>query len=105
MFSTIVVMGYGVFTMVGGVIGFVKAKSVASLVAGVGCGLALIACALGMQQGNRVSAMAAIAIAVLLGARFFMTWRHRHRLMPDFLMGLLSAITVLLVGLSLVFQG
>lgn len=102
--STIVIL-YGAFTMVGGLIGFVKAKSVASLVAGVGCGMALIACALGMQRGNRVSAMAVMAIAVLLGARFLMTWRHRRRLMPDLLMVLFSAVTLLLVGLSLIVEG
>ena len=100
--AAVAVMVYGVFTAVGGVIGYVKAKSTASLIAGLGCGVALVVCALGMQRGSLVSALASGGIAVLLGARFFMTWRQRRRLMPDLLMVLLSMATVCLVALSLV---
>ena len=99
--STVAVMLYGVFTMVGGVIGYVKAKSAASLMAGLGCGIALIVCALGMQRGSLASALASLGIAVLLGTRFFMTWRQRRRLMPDLIMVLFSMATVCLVTLSL----
>lgn len=102
MWAAVVVILYGLFTMGGGLIGFVKAKSVASLTAGVGCGMVLLACAIGMQHGGRVFAMAAMAIAVALGTRFFMTWRRRRRLMPDLLMVLFSAVTVLVAGRSLI---
>lgn len=102
--SIVAVMLYGIFTIVGGISGYVKAKSAASLMAGGGSGIALIACALGMQRGSVMSAMGSLGIAVLLGARFFMTWRQRHRLMPDLLMVLLSGATGFLIVLSLVID-
>ena len=98
---------YGVFTLVGGIIGYVKAKSRASLIAGGICGLALIACAKGMAYGDSLGGIAsfgALLIALVLGTRFFMTWRRTRRLMPDLLMMIFSMATLAAVGLALVPQ-
>ena len=100
--AVIVVGGYGAFSLIGGVIGYLKAKSQASLVAGSVSGALLLVCAYGIQHGSRAAAVGALLIALALGGRFFSTWRRTHRLMPDLLMVLLSLATVAAVGMRLV---
>lgn len=99
--AVVVTFLYGIFSLAGGVIGFVKAKSKASLIAGTISGLALLASAYGMGQGSRPAAAASLVIAFLLGARFLGTWHKNHRLMPDLLMVLFSASTL---GVVIYFQ-
>lgn len=98
------VTALGVFSLVGGVIGFVKARSRASLIAGGFSGLLLLMCAhvLSSQQGPQGAALAASGLVALsLGIRFFTTWRQHRRLMPDLVMVLLSAVTVWTVGMEI----
>ena len=100
--AVIVVGCYGAFSLVGGVIGHVKAKSRASLIAGSISGVALLACAAGISQGSRAAAAGALLVALALGGRFAETWRRTHRLMPDLLMALLSLATLAAVGAHLI---
>ena len=98
MMATAVVGLYGLFSLVGGAIGYVKAGSRASLAAGSASGLLLLLCAFGIQQGRVAAAIGSLAIALALGGRFIGTWRRTRRLMPDLLMILLSLSTVAAVG-------
>lgn len=91
---------YGVMTLVGGVIGFVKAKSRASLIAGGVAGLLLLACAAGLGSGSRAALWGSQLIALALGIRFIGTYRRTRRVMPDLLMIVLSITTLLAVGLT-----
>ncbi|MBI2885331.1 MAG: TMEM14 family protein [Candidatus Omnitrophica bacterium] len=93
-----IVAAYGAFSIVGGIIGYVKAKSAASLLAGVASGSLLLLCAYGMAQGLRAPVLASLGIALALGARFLGTWLKNHRLMPDLLMVLFSALTAIAAG-------
>ena len=93
-----IVAFYGLFSLVGGMIGYLKAKSTASLIAGSISGVLLILCAYGMGHGSRAAALGSLAMAFVLGARFLGTWLKHHRVMPDLLMVLFSAATVLAVG-------
>lgn len=97
-----IVAAYGIWSLVGGAIGYVKAKSVPSLVAGSVSGALLLVCAYGIAQGSRLSALGSLVIALALGARFVGTWLKKRRLMPDLLMILFSAATVLAVVVVLV---
>ena len=99
--TTAVVASYGLFTLVGGVIGYVKAKSFASLMAGVASGLFVLICAAGIARGSRSAAWAVVLVALSLGLRFFGAWRKNHRLMPDLLMVILSIVALLAVGMVL----
>ena len=94
LFPVIVVIAYGIFCEIGGVIGYVKAKSTASLIAGSLSGLVLFGCAWLLNQGNRAGAIGSLAVAVLLGGRFLMAWMRTKRLMPDLLMIAWSAATI-----------
>ena len=101
MLSTTVVLIYGMFNVVGGLIGYLKAKSTASLMAGSIAGLVLLGCAYALSHGSQAAAIASLIVALALGTRFAMTWRRTHRVMPDLIMVALSLVTLLAVGWTL----
>ena len=102
--ATIVVGLYGAFSLMGGVIGYLKAKSQASLLVGSIAGALLLVCASGIHHGSRAAAVGALLIALVLGGRFLGTWRRTRRLMPDLVMVLLSLATLASVAASPVFR-
>ena len=99
--TVLIVMVYGLFTVSGGVIGYLNAKSRASLIAGSLCGLVLLAAAYHIRQGNPAAPVVVIVVAFLLGGRFAMTWRKNRRLAPDLLMIVLSVVALLAGGFEL----
>ena len=92
--AVILLIIYGAFCEIGGVIGFVKAKSAASLIAGGVSGLILLICAWLLYQGIRAGALVSLIVSVLLGGRFLMTWLRTKKLMPDLVMVVFSAVTI-----------
>ena len=99
--TIVVVIAYGLFCLVGGIIGYAKAKSRASLIAGIISGIVLFVSAYGMTEGIRIASFVVLIAAVLLGVRFLKTWMKTRRLMPDLLMILLSLVTLIVVGLDM----
>ncbi|MBI3999506.1 MAG: TMEM14 family protein [Candidatus Omnitrophica bacterium] len=97
---TLVVVVYGLFTLAGGIIGYVKAKSKASLIAGSIAGILLLGCAYGFMQGVRACYWISLIVALLLGIRFSKKWMVTRRVMPELLMMILSALTFIVVGLQ-----
>ena len=100
--TVVLVATYGIVTLIGGAIGYLKAKSTASLVAGTISGSLLLVCAYGISRESLLATVGSLVIALLLGGRFFSTWRRTHRLMPDLIMLVLSVVTLIVVGLSFV---
>ena len=99
---TVVVVGlFGLFSLVGGLIGYFKAGSMASLLAGSLSGLILLVSAYGVSKGNQFFAYLALVVALLLGGRFFMTLIKGFKIMPDLLMVILSVATIIMVGIYL----
>ena len=96
--TVIFLVVYGMFCEIGGIIGFIKVKSTASLIAGGISGLILLICAWLLHQGSRLGAIGSLVVAVLLGGRFLMTWLRTKKLMPDLLMIAFSAVTLMVVG-------
>ena len=99
-----IVAAYGLFSLVGGVIGYVKAKSAASLIAGGVSGALLLLCAYGIGQQQHAALIGSLVIALALGGRFAGTWFQKRRLMPDLLMVLFSVAVALAVGSALLSQ-
>ena len=100
--AVVIVTVFGLFSLVGGVRGYVKAQSKASLIAGSIAGVALLGCAFGIAKGSGIASLASLGIALLLGGRFLGTWLKKRRILPDLLMILFSLATFVVVGLELI---
>lgn len=86
---------FGLLTIVGGVIGYVKAGSTASIVAGGISGIALIIAAF-LLPGNVVLGLAiAGVVSILLAGRFIPAFMSTGKIMPAGLMAILSLIGVI----------
>ncbi|MEY2481514.1 MAG: hypothetical protein QOK24_42 [Verrucomicrobiota bacterium] len=87
---------FGLLTIVGGVIGFVKAGSTASIIAGSISGIALIVAAF-VLPGNLVLGLAiAGLVSILLAGKFIPAFLKTGQVMPAGLMSLLSVIGLIL---------
>jgi uncharacterized membrane protein (UPF0136 family) len=93
--------GFGALTIAGGVMGFVKAKSRASLIAGSISGLLLIAAGYLVGANGRIGLIVGLGISAALAARFVMTYRKSKKLMPAGLMAVLGIAGVVLTALAL----
>jgi uncharacterized membrane protein (UPF0136 family) len=89
---------YGVLIALGGLMGYVKAKSVPSLIAGGLCGLILIACGFLMQSGQSSALPVALAVTVVLILNFGMKFMSSKGGMPG---GIAVLSIVALVGMLL----
>jgi uncharacterized membrane protein (UPF0136 family) len=92
---------YGILVLAGGIMGYVKANSMPSLIAGGVSGVLLIGAALAMMRGMyQIGWFIAIAVAVLLLVRFGIASMSNFKMMPGGLMIILSliAIIALVVG-------
>ncbi|MFN2456273.1 MAG: TMEM14 family protein [Pyrinomonadaceae bacterium] len=100
--TALIILVYGVLVFAGGVIGYVKANSRASLAAGSISGVLLIASAVAMMRGGSypLGWWLALIVAVLLLARFGLAAMSNFKMMPGGLMIVLSiiAIIALLMG-------
>ena len=81
---------YGVLLIVGGAMGYVKAKSVPSLVAGVVCGVIIIIVGLNYisHDAPYVALLVALVLIFLMGRRYLVT----RKAMPALLIVVLSVI-------------
>jgi uncharacterized membrane protein (UPF0136 family) len=99
--TAIIVWIYGVLMGVGGVIGYLKVRSKASLLSGVGFGLMLLASGYGVWQSSRDSLVASAVIAALLVAIFAVRLMKTRRFMPAGVLAVLSLVALIVFGLAL----
>lgn len=90
-----VVLVYGILVIAGGVMGYAKAQSKPSLIAGGLFGTIAIAGALLMLRQSAIGYYISLAAAVLLLAFFSRRFSATKKFMPSGLMMALSLITVL----------
>jgi uncharacterized membrane protein (UPF0136 family) len=88
----IVLWIYIVLLVAGGVTGFIKAKSKASLIASLAFAIALILCALGLVGISYAADIVLLILLVFFGRRF----AKSRKFMPGGLMALLTAVTLVL---------
>jgi uncharacterized membrane protein (UPF0136 family) len=89
-FASMAALAYGLLAIVGGVLGYLQAKSKISLLAGCGCGALLLASALVQSQGQIWGLMAAIGVTAILMIAFTLRFVKTQKFMPAGLMLLLG---------------
>jgi len=89
----IIVWVYAVLMAVGGVFGYFKVHSKASLISGVGFGLMLVFSGYGVWQGRREELVASAIIAASLVVIFAIRVLKTRRFMPAGALALLSVVT------------
>ena len=85
---------FGLLTIVGGVIGYVKVGSTISIISGAIAGIALIVAAYLLPGNVALGLIIAGVVSVLLAGRFIPHFMKSGKVMPDALMAVLSAIGV-----------
>ncbi len=86
---------FGLLTIVGGVIGFVKAGSTASIIAGSISGILLFVAAFLLPQNLAVGLILAGVVSILLAGRFVPAFLKTGQAMPAGLMSVLSVLGVI----------
>jgi uncharacterized membrane protein (UPF0136 family) len=86
---------FGLLTIAGGIVGYAKAGSVASIIAGAITGVLLLVAAFLLPE-HRVAGLAtALVVSFLLAAQFVPKFLRTGRVMPAGLMSVLSVIGII----------
>ena len=86
---------FGVLTVAGGVVGYVKAGSVASIIAGSITGVLLLVAAFLLPEHRAIGLATAFIISLLLAAQFAPKFIRTGRVMPAAMMSILSVIGII----------
>jgi uncharacterized membrane protein (UPF0136 family) len=93
--------GFGVVTIAGGVMGFVKAKSRPSLIAGTISGGLLLAAGYLVGTSGRLGLLLGLGVSAALAARFVTSYRKSKKIMPAGVMAVLGIAGMVLTILAL----
>ena len=86
---------FGILTVVGGVVGYIKAGSVASIIAGSITGVLLLVAAFLLPEHHAIGLATALIVSLLLAAQFIPKFLKTGRMMPAGLMSVLSVIGII----------
>ncbi len=98
MLATLTSVVYGGLVLAGGITGYRKARSRASLVAGLVSAAFLLLAAILILRGDPIGPRLAMAVALLLLVFFAMRWLKGGKFMPAGLMVVSSAIALALLA-------
>jgi uncharacterized membrane protein (UPF0136 family) len=101
--AALISMVYGALIALGGIMGYVSKKSVASLIAGGLCGVILILCGYLLKSGQKSALPVALLITILLLGRFGSGFVKNGDWMPNGVVSILSIAA--LVGMVLASRG
>jgi uncharacterized membrane protein (UPF0136 family) len=85
---------FGLLTIAGGIIGYVKAGSVASIIAGSITGVLLLVAAFLLPEHRTAGLATALVVSLLLAAQFVPKFIRIGKVMPAGMMSLLSVIGI-----------
>ena len=86
---------FGILTIAGGIVGYVKAGSVASIIAGSITGVLLLVGAFLLPEHRAVGLATTFSISLLLAAQFIPKFLRTGRVMPAGMMSILSVIGII----------
>jgi uncharacterized membrane protein (UPF0136 family) len=86
---------FGALTILGGVIGYVKAGSVPSIIAGAITGVLLLVAGALLPEHRAAGLAAAFIVSLLLAAQFVPKFIRAGKVMPAGLMSILSVIGII----------
>lgn len=93
-----VILIYGILVAAGGAMGYFKAGSLASLIAGVGSGLLLAGASIAMMKGSyQAGWWISLIVALLLLGRFGSAALKGFKMMPGGMVIILSVIVLILL--------
>jgi uncharacterized membrane protein (UPF0136 family) len=87
---------FGLLTIVGGVMGYAKAGSTASIIAGSISGIVLLVAAFLLPQNLAMGLALAAVVSIALAGRFIPAFIKTGHLMPAGLMSVLSVIGIIM---------
>ena len=87
---------FGLITLVGGAMGFVRKRSRASLIAGLICGIGLMSCSSWITTEPLKASLAALIISLVIFFRFFMVWARVQKIFPHVPIILLSLVSIII---------
>ena len=85
---------FGALTIIGGVIGYVKAGSLPSIIAGAITGVLLLVAGWILPTNRTVGLLIAVIVSLLLAAQFVPKLIRTGKMMPAGLMSILSVIGI-----------
>ena len=88
---------FGALTIVGGIVGYLKAGSVASIIAGSIAGVLLLVAAFLLPEHRTIGLATALIVSLLLAAQFVPKFLRTGSVMPAGLMSILCAIGIIAV--------
>ena len=91
---------FAFLTIVGGIMGYVKAKSIVSMIAGTLSGILLVVASLMLPERPIRAYVIGILVSVLLAGKFVPDYIHKKALVPGGLMALLSLAGIVLTLLA-----
>jgi len=93
-------IAFGILTLVGGIMGYVKAHSAPSLIGGILCGVLLFVAAFLMTASLNGSLIVGLLVSISLAGKFVPDSLHKRAFFPGGLMAVLSLISVTLTLLA-----
>lgn len=88
------VIAYAVLVIIGGIMGFVKAKSFPSLMMGISFGIGLLGSAAAMLKNSRLGFWAASTLITILTLFFAFRFIKTHLFMPAGLMCIVGVVVI-----------
>ena len=86
---------FGILTIAGGIMGYIKAGSVASIIAGSVTGVLLLVAAFLLAEHRAAGLATAFIVSLLLAAQFVPKFLRTGRVMPAGIMSILSVIGII----------
>jgi len=86
---------FGLLTIAGGIVGYVKAGSVASIIAGAITGVLLLVAAFLLPEHRVAALVTALVTSCLLAAQFVPKFLRTGKVMPAGMMSVLSVIGII----------